>query len=438
MKIKVLRRFYIIRLALSFVIDYWKISLIHKRLQGEKRDIAVNRIHKKAGIRYRITASRLKGIIVKIGQFLSMRQDILPQAFTKELQDLQDALPPSPSESIQRLLEKENVQSIFKEFDTTAIAAASLAQVHKAVLNDGTVVAVKIIRPGMAKLARIDLSTIGLAVKVVQKIPALNRKMNFIEMHREFTETIERELDCDQEINHMLRFEDMFSNNNRIKIPKVFKDLSTPTILVMEFMEGARITNHNMNIDTVMMGETILDAYFKQLLVFGFIHVDPHPGNLLLLPDHRLCFLDFGMIDELTVEEIQTLRSLFRCIMFRDLEGVLTAFEELGFLPKDADRKELLPMLSQLLDRLDGAIEHQSKQEFKHVISGLKYFINKSPIQLQAKYMFLLRGAGMLITVLNELAPRTNWFEILFRIGPATFSSPIQTSNSIQANGDYK
>ncbi len=434
MRLTIIRRLLIIRLVLSLVLDYWKVCRIDKRLEGEERTAALDRVYSRAGKRVRWTAFKLKSIIVKIGQFLSMRGDILPHAFTKELTDLHDALPAAPFSAVKPLLEKElksSIQAVFKAFRKEPIAAASLAQVHKAILPDGTVVAVKVIKPNMERFAQIDLNTIGLAAKVINRIPPLRRKMNFVDMHREFTETIHRELDCRQELSHMERFSEMFSDNPNIKIPTVYEELCTKLVLVMEYIEGARVTDHvtltEWNVNRKAIGETLLDAYFKQLLVYGFIHVDPHPGNLLILQDHRLCFLDFGMIDELSTEEVKTIRRLFQSIMLGDVDGVLSAFEELGFLPPETNHKELKPMISQVLDRLDDGVGQQNSPELKQFVAGMKYFVKNSPIQLQAKYMFLLRGTGILITVLNQLAPGTNWMEILLRIGPPIFSTPVKS-----------
>lgn len=435
MKLTIIRRLLIIRLVLSLVLDYWKVCRIDKRLEGAERTAALNRIYSNAGRRVRWTAFNLKSIIVKIGQFLSMRGDILPMAFTKELIDLHDALPAAPFSAVNPLLEKElngDIHTVFKTFNEEPIAAASLAQVHKATLPDGTVVAVKVIKPKMERFAQIDLNTIGLAAKVINRIPALRRKMNFVDMHREFTETIYRELDCRQELSHMERFAEMFSDNPNVKIPNVYKQLCTKRMLVMEYMEGARITDYETltewKVDRAAIGETLLDAYFKQLLVYGFIHVDPHPGNLLILRDHRLCFLDFGMIDELTRDEVKTIRGLFQSILFNDIDGILSAFEELGFLPQQTNHKQLAPMISQVLDRLGGGDGQQDSPQLKQFVAGMKYFIKNSPIQLQAKYMFLLRGTGILITVLNQLSPGTNWMDVLLRVGPPIFSTPVKSN----------
>ncbi|HJV44848.1 MAG TPA: AarF/UbiB family protein [Bacillota bacterium] len=428
-RLKLFRRFLIIRLVLSFVLDYWKIGRLKKRLQGEQLKKAVNQVHTNAGIRMRLTAFRLKGVIVKIGQFLSMRQDLLPEAFTKELMDLVDALPAAPFSQIEVLIQKELKQKahkLFKQFDEQAIAAASLAQVHRATLMDGSVVAVKIIRPGMERLAKADLDSLGLAAKLVRRIPSIHRRLDFVQMHREFTETIQRELDCRQELLHLQRFTEMFAHHSRIKIPKVYEPYTTRRILVMEYIEGIRITDQQKlrecGIDEVSTAKTLLESYLRQLLVSGFVHVDPHPGNLFVLLDGRLCFLDFGMMDELSTREVQTFRRLVQSILLNDPNGVLHALKQLGFLPPSYSAAELKPLLDQVVSKLFGK-EHTGAE-----MNSLLSIFHNSPIQLQAKYMFIMRGIGFLITTLGILAPHTNWLEWLFDMGLSMFNTSIQTN----------
>jgi predicted unusual protein kinase regulating ubiquinone biosynthesis (AarF/ABC1/UbiB family) len=432
MRSKIFRRFLLIRLALSFVVDYWRIRRLNKKWQGEQLKAAVDQVYANAGKRMCLTAFRLKGVIVKAGQFLSMRQDILPQAFTSQLEDLQDSIPAAPFTAVRPLIEQElkrKLHRVFKTFDEEAIAAASLAQVHKAVLLDGAEVAVKIFRPRMEKLIQVDLGTLGIIAKVTQRFPSFTHKMNFVELHRQFKETIERELDCRQELIHLQRFEEIFSNDKRIAVPKAYEEYTTQRLLVMEYVEGVRITDRKhlaeWGVNGLSIAETLLEAYFRQFLVYGFIHVDPHPGNLLVLPDQRLCFLDFGMINELTTDEVHTLRKLMQSILMRDLEGILIAFVQLGFLPSNVDRDQFKPMISQLLNRLNGDGNHQTPA-LGAVAAGMRSFLHESPIQLQAKYMLLIRCTGILITTLTILAPHNNWYESLMKVGPSVFMEPVE------------
>jgi predicted unusual protein kinase regulating ubiquinone biosynthesis (AarF/ABC1/UbiB family) len=438
MKLRMKRRFLLIRLVLSFVLDYWKIERLKKQLSGEECESEINKVCQKAGERMRNTAFLMKGIIVKAGQFLSMRQDLLPKAFIKELTDLQDALPAEPFEKIRPFIEKELKKDIFKvfwKFEKKAVAAASLAQVHRAVLSDGTNVAVKILRPRMEKLAKADLDILGLIAQVTQRFPALGRKMNFVLLHREFTETIQRELNGFSESEHLKRFAAMFSNDKRVVIPKIYESYTTRRLIVMEYMEGARVSDHKLlsewKIDGTEMARTLLDAYMKQLLVYGFIHVDPHPGNLLIQPGNRLCFLDFGMVDQLTADEVKTLRSLFQNILFQNIDGILAAFEHLGFIKPGFDNSHLRSIIDHMLGQLNESDGVREVPELFTVISGLKSFLQDHSIQLQAKYMFLIRAISILISTLSQMSSGNNWMEVLFEVVPPKMMEPVQASETI-------
>lgn len=438
MILKVKRRFLLIRLVLSFVLDYWKIERLKKKLTGEECDREVNRICHSAGKRMRNTAFRLKGIIVKVGQFLSMRQDLLPQAFIQELTDLQDSLPAEPFQKIRPSIEQElktDIFKVFREFEHQAIGAASLAQVHRAVLQDGTKVAVKILRPRMEELAQADLDTLGLIAKVAQRLRTISRKMNFVLLHREFTEVIHRELNGYQESENLQRFAAIFANDKQIIIPKIFETYTTRRLIVMEYVEGARVTDRKLlsewEIDGPAIVKTLLNAYIQQLLVHGFIHVDPHPGNLLILPKNHLCFLDFGMVNQLTVDEVNTLRSLLQNILFQNVDGILSDFEHLGFIKQGADNSYLTSIINHVLSQLNKSDRNGEVPELSSVISGLKTFIQDHSIQLQAKYMFLIRGTGILITTLSLLAPRSNWMELLFDVVPPIIMEPVQVNEAV-------
>jgi len=419
MKIKLIRRFFIIRLALSFIFDFWRIGFLKKRLQGEHLEEAINRICAYAGIRMRNTAFRLEGIIVKVGQFLSMREDLLPKAFTEQLTDLQDAMPPVPFSKMKPYLEKElnqRLESIFDRFEKNPIAAASLAQVHKAMLKDGSVVAVKVIRPNMEKIAKADLDSLGLVAKITKLFPSLRRKMNFVQLHLEFSQTILRELDCRQELIHLQRFSAMFEGDQRIKIPYAYQEYTTKRILVMEFIEGIRVTDrtrlHSLGVNTTVIAEILLKAYFLQLFVYGFIHVDPHPGNLLILSNHRICMLDFGMVDELSMDEVTLFRRLFQSIFLGDLNEILSVLAELGFV---SNKEAVRPIICQFLDQFS---ETTSPRDTTAEFGSL---LRKNHLQLQAKYMFLLRSLGFMMSTLKRLTPNTSIFDLLIRVGPEVF-----------------
>lgn len=438
MRLVIIRRILTVRLALLFIIDYWRICIVSRRLEGKAREEAVNRICQKAGRRMKNTAFLLKGIIVKIGQFLSMRHDVLPSAFTQELIDLQDSLPAIPYHRISRSIEKElgkPIEDVFQTFEKDAVAAASLAQVHRAILKDGNKVAVKILRPNIEKIAKADMSTLRLIARVVQRIPALRKKMNFVELHQEFSKTIYRELDGIQEMGHIQKFKHLFHQS--IKVPTVYEQYTTKRLLIMEYIEGTKIADQaqlkNDNINTLKNAEVILECYLRQVLVHGFIHLDPHPGNILIKRNGQVCFLDFGMVTQLSTEEIQTIRDLLQSIMFADVDGIVSCIEKLGYIPDQTQKERVTLIIKSIYDSLLYSQDQTDQApSFQRVVGTLRSFIKDNPIQLQAKYMFLLRCIGILMTTLTTLAPTIILKESLMKFGPDVFMTPIANNNEVE------
>jgi predicted unusual protein kinase regulating ubiquinone biosynthesis (AarF/ABC1/UbiB family) len=430
MRLVIIRRVITVRLALLFLLDYWKIYMVSKRLHGIEREEAINRICKKSGRRMKKTAFLLKGMIVKIGQFLSMRHDIFPKAFTNELIDLQDSLPAVPFHKIYRSIEKELGQpldEVFHTFEKDAIAAASLAQVHRAVLKDGNKVAVKIFRPKIEQIAQADMRTLRLIALVVQRIPALSKKMDFVELHREFSKTIYRELDGIQEMSHIERFKHMFGSHHSIKVPYVFEQYTSKRLLIMEFIEAINISDRTKlqenNIDSLRNAELILECYLRQILVHGFIHLDPHPGNILIKHNGDVCFLDFGMVAQLSKQEVQTFRYLIQSIMLGDVDGIVSSLDKLGYIPDQRQRDKVTLIILNVFESLNES--NHKEPSFQRVIGILRSFIKDNPIQLQAKYMFLMRCIGILMTTLTTLAPNISLMETIMKIGPEIFNTPI-------------
>lgn len=431
MKNPVIRRFRLIRLALSFVLDYRKISRLEKTLSGQQLQDEVDRISRNAGKRMRKTAFDLQGVIVKVGQFLSMRQDLLPKAFVEELQSLQDSMPAEPMERIQPMMEKAlgcKLSDVFSSVDRNAVAAASLAQVHKAILQSGEAVAIKVLRPDIERYVKIDLNTLRLIAKVAHRFPSIRTKMNFIELHREFTETVSREVNCMQEEAQLYRFQQLFEDDKRIRVPRVYEEFTSKKLLVMEYVKGAKITDVDTwtawGIDATEVVDILLDAYLAQALSFGFVHLDPHPGNLLVLKEGHICFLDFGMVGLYSHDELVNFRRLLQAAMMRRAESVVSALMGLGYIRDGADTDSFITKISQFLQGI-GAPDSKSDVSLRETIGTIKSVIIDSPIQLQAKYMFLIRATGILITVLREISPNTNWPEIVMEHAMPIMMAPI-------------
>lgn len=376
-------------------------------------------LYGRMGARVRETALRLQGLMVKVGQFLSTRTDILPTSFTRELKSLQDAVPGVPFEQIRRIVESElgsSLESTFSSFDPVALAAASLGQVHRAVLADGGLVAVKVQRPGIERLAAVDLRALRSVTRLLERFTRMGRRMQAVSLYREFAATVREELDYRREAEHLLRFARQFGSHKDIVVPRLFSAYNTRRVLVMEFIDGMKVTNlealQSAGIDSGRIVDLVVDTYLEQVLEHGFIHADPHPGNLLVLSDGRLCYLDFGMMSDIPRSESILFARLLLAAMVRDIDTVVSCIEQLGFLQPHVDKVFLKRAIGFMLDRVNG-VEMKRGVEFDQFVEEFQAFIHDEPLLLHAKYMFLGRALGMVLGLVNTLNPNIEWLPLL-------------------------
>lgn len=415
MFVQFFRTMTIFRLALMFWFDYLRIRLASRKRRREDKEVALARAYARAGIRFRRAAFRLQGLIVKVGQFLSARTDVLPLSFTRELSQLQDAVPAASIKRVRPVLESElgaPLASVFSEFDEVAIAAASLGQVYRAKLSGGEVVAVKVVRPGIERLATTDLRALRRIVKILHRFTKFGRRMNLIEVYTEFAAMVRQELDYRMEAEHLKRFARQFSANHQVVVPTLHETYTSRRLLVMEFLDGAKITDlerirsMGVNLDAVL--RILLDAFLRQVLLHGFVHVDPHPGNLLVLPDGRLGIIDFGMMTVISKEEMGDLSNLIKSAVARDLDTLVASVDGLGFLQPHADRAFLKKALGYMIDRLNG-MELKKGRDLDDFLEEFQDFLHDEPVIVQAKYMFLGRAIGLLAGIVNTLSPSFAW-----------------------------
>ena len=244
---------------------------------------------------------------IKLGQFLSTRADLLPQAYLDALARLQDNLDPFPYEDVERIVQEElqvRLSKVFVEFDREPIAAASLGQVHRAVLRDGRVVAVKVQRPGVRDRVLKDLEALHELAPVFDRFAGTSGTIDSKRVIEEMRHSLIQELDYREEARNMLTVAAGLQEFPRIVVPLPVEDLTTSTVLTMDFVPGVKITSVSPVVRTEINGEELADelfrAYLQQILVDGVFHADPHPGNVLLMPDHRLALIDLGMVGRLS------------------------------------------------------------------------------------------------------------------------------------------
>lgn len=294
------------------------------------------RAHELGARDVRRTAVKLRGGFLKLGQFVSARPDLLPEAWVTELSLLQDRVPPAPFEAIKRVIEADlgRIEDHFISFDEVATASASLAQVHRATSKDGRDVAVKVQYPGVAEVVPRELADMERILGWVTKI-VHNGDLKTISgvLQRSLTE----ELDYAIEANNLEVFRQNFAGQSDIVVPAVHRDLSRGRVLVMEWVEGENLQRALEGADrdtTEQAAKVLVMAYLKQILMDGFLHADPHPGNFLLSPGPdgpRIAFVDFGACERISDRTRLAMRRLYKAGLEEDQQSAIEAFVDLGF-----------------------------------------------------------------------------------------------------------
>lgn len=313
--------------------------------------------------RLRLAFEELGPSFIKLGQLLASRPDLVTESFAAEFRKLLDEVPAFPAEEARRIITdelKEPLDSVFIEFDDRPVAAASIAQVHNAVLSDGTSVIVKVQRPFIKEQIIGDIEIITVVARLIDKYIAESRVFNPIGIVHEFSRTIRKELDFTQEARNAQRFARNFQDVSSVCIPRVYEDYLTERVLVMERISGVSADDADgialTGVECAVLSKTIVEAFFKMILEDGFFHADPHPGNIFIMEDGRVCFMDFGIVGRVTEETKETLASTFVAILRKDYDGLVDNYIGLGYLPEDTDaetfRREFKADLVDLLDPL--------------------------------------------------------------------------------------
>jgi len=310
---------------------------LHRRLGFGKRPPEGREVVEAAPLtrwgRIRMAMEELGPSFVKLGQLAGTRPDMIPQELCLELEKLQDTVPPFPPAQARQIVKAElgeSVESLFDEFDERPVASASIAQVHRAVLPGGQVVAVKIQRPGIRRTIEVDLEImLDLAALMEKHLPGFET-VHPVGVVEEFARTIRKEVDFGTEAGHMERFARNFQSNETIYVPKVFRHLSTEKVLTMNFVEGTKVSAFSAlvekGLDLEVIADRGADLILEQIFEHGFFHADPHPGNILILPENVICFLDYGMMGTITGRYREHLSNLVIGIVRRDEKQITKAF----------------------------------------------------------------------------------------------------------------
>ncbi|MCB0839903.1 MAG: AarF/ABC1/UbiB kinase family protein, partial [Bacteroidetes bacterium] len=279
--------------------------------------------------RIRMVCEELGTTFIKLAQLASNRPDVLPQELLNQLQKFHDQALGVPQEIIKKTLEEEYqrpLEDFFEYVDFEPLASASIAQVHRARTIGGREVVLKVQRPNLDKLVKADISIMKTLAGVLESHISNLGAFQPMELVLMFEESILKELHFKEEANNIRRFQANFQGNENIYVPDVFPEYSTDKILCLEYIEGIKATDleaiHKAELDPKVLVLRGIGLYFEQVFDYGFFHADPHPGNIFVLKDGRICFIDFGMMGSISEEDKETLAVLMLAIAERDAKGL--------------------------------------------------------------------------------------------------------------------
>jgi predicted unusual protein kinase regulating ubiquinone biosynthesis (AarF/ABC1/UbiB family) len=408
------------RAALGFI--YWEIILTRIGFRRFSRRTRSNR-YRRVASQFRNLAIRMGGVMIKVGQFLSARLDVLPPEIIQELSGLQDEVPPEKFEDIRREAEKELGGELGKKFDLfeeTPLAAASLGQVHRARLcvedakGEFCDVVVKIQRPHIAQLIEVDLSALRQVGRWLEKYPPIAKRVDVSALVGEFATTIREEVDYIAEGKNAGIFAENFKDAPRVHVPRVVWSHTTPRVLTLEDVFAIKITDYDAitaaGIDRAEVANELLDTYLKQIFIDGFFHADPHPGNLFVTPSQdipeegkpawQLTFVDFGMVGRVPENLRLGLKEMLVSVGTRDAARLVRAYQTLDILLPGADLKLIERAESQLFELFWGksmselrGISHAEMFRFADQFQELMYDL---PFQLPQNLLMLGRTVAIL------------------------------------------
>jgi ubiquinone biosynthesis protein len=359
----------------------------------------------------------LRGVIIKLCQSVATRSDVFPPPFIQILKQCHDAVPPKPFEVIRAAVERElgkPLSAVFSEFEERPLASASLAQVHRARLHGGQQVAVKVQYPDIEDIVRTDLANMRRACRVYEFFDP--QPLPLMPLLTELTTHIGYELDFLREADSAERVKELFSDDDRVVVPRIFRELSTRRVLVMGLVGGLKVTEkaalESAGLDPGAVVQDLMRIYVRMILAAGFFQADPHPGNLFVTPDGRIVLLDFGLAKELPEGFGLGLFELMFSMMTLNESAMIRAFRELGFQTKTGDPNTFLQIARRMMERSDtGRFEGEFTED---MTDELFEAIREDPVvSVPSDFVLVGRVFALLSGIAHTLGHRANVLEAM-------------------------
>lgn len=445
------------------VLIVWDVVFPRIGLRDYSRNTRKERLRNLA-VSFRELAIELGGLMIKVGQFLSTRVDVMPPEFTQELAGLQDEVPAASFEGIKLVVESEfngSIEATFVSFDPDPLAAASLGQVHRAKvykpdsiqagprknvhadrkLREVISVVVKVQRPNIEAIVKTDLTALKTVGGWLDRYQPIRRRADIPALIKEFSRIVYEEIDYLAEGRNAEVFAEQFKSDPKVRVPKVLWPYTTKRVLTLENVLGIKITNYDKitsaGVDRNEVASYLIDTYFKQIFEEGFFHADPHPGNLFVNPiplmppltnifsDEesrsevfwQLTFVDFGMVGQIPEKTRQGLRDLLIGVGTRDTRKVMKAYQDLNIILPGADLSKIEKAGTEIFDRFWGKnmteLSQISTEEIIELSKEYRDLIFELPFQIPQNIIFLGRTLSILSGICTGLDPEFNIFDHL-------------------------
>jgi predicted unusual protein kinase regulating ubiquinone biosynthesis (AarF/ABC1/UbiB family) len=374
---------------------------------------------RRRAIQLRDLLTRLGPAFIKIGQAVSTRPDLVPAIYLEELAKLQDQIPPFANEIAFRYIEEAlgaPPQDLFVELSESPIAAASLGQVYKGRLKTGEQVAIKVQRPGLAENITLDVYILrGISAWAMRKFSII--RSDLVGILDEFATRIFEEMDYTQEGRNAERFDALYSYMPEIYVPEIYWDYTARRVLTMEWIEGTKLTQIEaivaQGIDATALIDVGVQCSLRQLLEHGFFHADPHPGNLLAMPDGRLAYLDFGMMSQMEPYQRYGLIEAIVHLINRDFDSLANDYVKLEFLDADVDLTPIIPAFSEVFS--EALTSSVSEINIKTITDKLSELMYEYPFKVPAYFALIIRSLVTLEGIAINIEPD---FKVLSKAYP--------------------
>jgi ubiquinone biosynthesis protein len=384
--------------------------------------------------RIRMATEELGPTFIKLAQVLSNRPDMLPDPLIKELEKLQDHVPPFDSEHAKKIIENETgfkIEDLFDEFTPNPIASASIGQVHKAKLKTGEEVVIKVQRPEIRELIDRDLAILKDAVRRSDRYLKRQGILNASDIVRVFERSMHKELDYRNEARNIDRFRNTYHFEKKLCVPKVYRKYTTNTVMVLEFVKGCKINDvrqlREWGLNPHKVVENGMHLYLTQIFEYGFFHADPHPGNVLVRKDGVICLIDFGMMGQLAQKDKTAFAGMFISLARQDSKGMASNMKKLAVKEQITDIKSLQYDLEEIIE--DYATLDVSESSIAEMTTALQKVMMDHTIIAPPSVFLIFRAFAILEGIGKQMHPNFNTYDFIKPYGRKIFEEQFKPEN---------